>query len=459
MGQDKKLFLTFLIFQIVVFFAFLGLYSKTNSWLIIFTTFFALLILGITLFSVEKVFFLILFYSLAFPAIRYIFIDFRWLHIGYTNLIGLPLFLLIMFYWIIWMLMNTHEIKFTSMDLAMIVFMLSFLFSSIIGIMNGNKIKYFAQDFIPIFYYLTYFIFLNSVIKEKNTRIFYEFLFGISIIIGLQFLYSGYLSRGLRVCAAHVQMAQLTIPYIGATLVYSDSTKRKAIAIIGLIIILPSVIISYQRALWITVGFSLILFFFLLLLKRKYLTFFTTLFTLFILIFGGLKIISKTLNINLTPLLHRTAVITNLSLITRDISWVTRNREIEVAFSRRTSIIDFIFGKGLGDYYVSRAMLGRQVSLENNSVDNCYAFLLWKLGYFGLISYLIVLFIFFNRCIFLFRTTKNPEEKIYSLSSLFLIGGMSVIGFTNDMLIHDRYVFLWATNFAMIECLTRKYMK
>ena len=154
----------------------------------------------------------------------------------------------------------------------------------------------------------------------------------------------------------------------------------------------------------------------------------------------------------MSHLLTRFFIFLNVQRIGFDTSWQIRWREIHDVLRNFSEF--WIFGKGFGAYAISRYRF--QLGL---TVDNAYAYLLWKTGILGLISFLFIHFMFFKRGISVLRKKIDPDEKIFVTTAILNTAGMMFIAFSNCSIAHYRFIFIWFALYACTEIIARRYEK
>jgi hypothetical protein len=476
MSINKNLFgflFLFVLAQLLVVYAF------AQGYIIIFlSVLLGLMLLFFTAFSVQRSFFLLVFYYLTFPEKHYLE-NFPGIPVFFVWYVGYPLFLFLVWYWILYLIQNQirrendwgetkvplhsiPEVKVTprTMDFLLLVFITSFFLSGILGYLKGYNRTYWAYDFMTLSLYFGYFIYFYSPLRLKP-KFFFDFILFCAILVSAEHIYALTQLGGTvflkRIISEYIHIAQMAIPYLGITIIYSSSKLRRAIFALLLPIILVAVLISQQRALWASVGLTLVLIFLIFVYEKRYLLFKdlrkTILRTVTVLIlFVGLFLLFQNLTKGklLPTILSRIIIFVSPKLLSSDISALARMDAIRVVLN--TIKGNFLFGQGLGDSYVSRASF-----VEVPTVDNSFVFLYWKTGIFGLFSFLSLIFYFLYRCISVLNKKLLAEEKIYVLTALLNILGLLLIAFTNVCIVYFRFIIVWSASFAVVELIARKY--
>ena len=412
-----------------------------------------------TLFSIEKSYYLCAAYFLIFPE-KYYSIFFPGVPISFYWIIGYPIFLLSVLYWITFLFKHRIELKFGILDKTITGLFLSIIIAAVFGILQGHKFEYLRLEILPLSLHLVYFIFLYSSLKD-NPRRFYDFITFCALIIAFEFIDSMLKFWGqiflVRIVSMHIHISQLAIAYLGAILIYASSKKRKIIAGFLLPIILLSVAISQQRALW---GATLVILVFLIAifiyerrrrLKENYLKILRISTVIAIIVLGSYLIVNKiTNNMLYNTIIARGQILFKFESLRYDASYKVRTAEIVEAL--RTIKNDFLLGKGLGASVITRWRL-----TEHIWVDNSYAYIYWKMGILGLVTFFLFYFTFFKRGLGLLQKKITEDERIYTLATLLNFISLFIVGLTNTCIITYRFIIVWAASIAIVESIARKY--
>lgn len=461
--QNMNSILIFFIFiQLLLIYFFLQ--GNLNTILIIVI---GLLFLLFSMFSVERCFYLVVLYFITNPDQGYAHLFPGW-KIFFTWYLGLPLLIWLFGNWLIYLLKNHSQninllkqrITLGTMDKLLLIFITAFSISAVLGLLRGFNRLYWAWNYLSLLLYFSYFIFLYSPLSTNPKRLF-DFAVLCSLIISFQYIHSAFLLGATivltRITSTHIHLALLVLAYLGATILYTTSKLRRVVALFIFPVVLTAILLSQQRALYGSAFVILVmLLLFFLYEKRQFLfrnadkiIYGIVLITIF---FVGLYILLQTLTHGklLTTVLTRSIIFLYPKMLRFDISAITRISEIKNALSTVGS--DFLFGRGLGDAVVTR---WREV--EQITVDNTFAYLYWKTGLVGLISFIAVISYFLKRCITTLRKNLLTEEKIFVLASFFNIVGLLIVAFTNVCLAAYLIMLVWAATFAVVEVIARKY--
>lgn len=416
-------------------------------------------ILLLTAFSVKRSYYIFAIYFSIFPASHYV-ANFPMMPFGFILYIGYALFLVIIMYWIIDLINNSRTLSFKAIDIVLLIFLSSMIISTVYGILKGNNTKYLLYDFMTLSLYITFFIFMHSTLRYKP-KFFLNFIVICSLIIGIQFLNSLLSFGGIvvltRIVSGHIHLSQLALAYIGATIIYSSNRRMKIILSLSLPLILFSVLISQQRALWgSTLVVTLILIALFIWQHRDWIRnhqlriFFILLATTLFVLIAFFVINNLTGGRLHATLISRGFILFNPEFLKFDES--ARIRFFEVYDAIRDTSNEFIIGKGLGIGSVTRWRL-----VQHGSIDNSYAYLYWKMGLIGLFSFLSFYILYIVRSLKVLRKSISSDDRIYVISVLLNFIALFIIGFTNVCLVRYRFILLWAASIAIVETIVRKY--
>ncbi|MDH5185712.1 MAG: hypothetical protein OEZ20_02885 [candidate division WOR-3 bacterium] len=469
-GKNRfALLVLFILVELLILYAFIQ-----GNMVIVLGVILGLVFLIFSAFSVERSFYLMALYYIATPEKGYAHLFPGW-GIFFSWYLGLPLFIWLFGNWLLYLIRNqihneplsnepnlNRRVSFRTMDKLLLIFIGAFSFSAVLGILRGFNRFYWAWNYLALLMYLVYFIFLYSPLSIKPRRLF-DFAVLCSLFASIQYINSatqlGATVVLTRLMSEHIHLTPLVLIYLGATILYSSGKLRRLLSTLIFPIVLVGLLLSQQRSLYGSVFITLIMLLaFFAYDKRHYLfrnaTKITYGIVATIIFFGGLYILLQNLTQGrlLTTVFTRVLVFLSPKMIKYDISAITRVSEIKNALN--TVGNDFLFGRGLGDAVVTR---WREV--EQITVDNTFAFLYWKTGLVGLISFIAVIFYFLKRCITTLRKNLLVEEKIYVLTAFLNIVGLLIVSVFNVCLAAYRPMLIWAATFAVVELIARKYEK
>lgn len=461
------LLMFFILAELLILYAFIqGDISKVLVAVI------GLVFLLFSAFSVERSFYFVAFYYFAFPEKLYQY-NFPGWKIFFIWYVGLPLFLWLLGNWFLYLIRNQihnkpvsnklyspHQVSFRTMDKLLLIFIFVFSISAVIGFFRGFSRVYWAYNYLALLMYLGYFIFLYSPLSKKPRRLF-DFAVLCSIFASIQYInsLSQFSSTVVlrRISSEHIHLTQLVLPYLGVTILYASDKLRRIISALIFPIVIVGLLICQQRSLWMSVFVTMVMLLLIFIYEKRHLLFKNAPKVIYgiiaiLIVLAGLYIgLQKFTKGRLLPTLNfRILVFLSPKMVQYDISAITRISEIRTAFSSVKN--DFLFGRGLGDAFITRWR-----DSEQNTVDNSFAYLYWKTGIVGLITFLMVIIYFLKRCITTLRKNLLVEEKIFVLTSFLNFIGMLIVAMINVSLAGFRAILIWSATFAVVESIARKY--
>lgn len=454
-GKASNIYLILLfIIQvfIIILFAYKGILFVAGSLMVLFLLLF-------TAFSVERVFYLLLLYIVIFEEEFYTS-RIPGFTLSYSWPIALGLFLLVMVYWAMGLSRQRYDFQLETLDLLVIIFLLLVLISAIRGYLLEYDSTAWRWEILPYPFYLSYFVFRFSQLKDNN-RILKKVLLFAAAFVAFEMIYAlTHFRLGIifhRIVTKNVHIMQFAIPYAGLLAIYSNSPREKTISFLLLPAFVLAVIISQQRALMLTIFLTLIILLaifikvrFSTLEKRKKRVVFTSLIVIsMIAIF--VIIIFITHKGLLYTVISRAVVFLSPQNLIRDQSWQIRWQEIVKIIPQIQR--NFFLGTGFGATEISRLRFILKIT-----VDNAYFYLLWKMGFLGLVCFLSIQLLAIKRCIIVSKRSLDTDEKIFSRAVLMNIIGLLFVAITNSCIVTYRLVFVWMTLISSIEVMARKYV-
>ncbi len=405
-------------------------------------------------FSVQHTIFLVCFYIIVLP-------DYGWgkhypffkIFVSYQVVTAL-IFMAVLFWWAKTALHRKGIMHLTALDKTVLAFLLVILLSAFIGFLKGHPTKYIYKEFYFLSLYSIYFIVVKGVTDPNWVKQFWQLLVISTLVASLQYLFVtlSEVSVGelliARVTTQQPHLAQLVIPYLASFFLFSASHTKKIFAFMLSVPILVMVFLSQQRSLWVGVPFSIFLLWIFSLFRKR-----ITLRALAKAIPGALFFIFLliALLLFLDKLFAGSTVATlavrfeTLLRVAEDQSALARMAEINIALEQWRG--DILFGTGLG------ATIHRVAThMIYDVLDNSYAFILWKAGLLGLLSYVLMIVLFYQRGIAIFRKSGDTYQRIVA-SALSGFAGLMLIALTNSSLMLYRFIIIWAVLFGSLEFL------
>ena len=455
--RDKLLFNVSTVCAIIFLFAF---YFKFNNIIYVF-----LGLIGISAFlfaslSWKNSFLLFLIYLSVFPnyawGSRYLF--FRGFYFSETFLV---LFFVISVVWIIINNVNGIQVKrvnSSNFDNLLIFLLIQLFLSGIWGAYKGYNFKIVYLEFLYFSLYLYYF-FYKKYLNDKALLSSWKWITGITIVVSIQYIMLAFSESDAssvfitRVVTQQPHLAQLCFPLLLSNIMFPNTLKKRLWSLIGIIPMTGMIFFSQQRGLWVGICFSILLvggfvFFREYFTISKLLKFVLMLIIISLALFLLFVLVDKLFfgSIGLTILSR----IESLSSLSTDASTNIRLSEIIRALRIwDDNIFSILFGTGLGCSYESIDA----TRPYTYSVDNSYVIVLWKMGILGLTLFLVLLFLLYKNGLYIYRHTRNKEDKQLVAGLLSGFGGLLVIALTNACIVRYRFIVIWALVFATIQVL------
>lgn len=451
----QKYLFTALVIQLLVLIIW---FLVPNSSFLILGIVAALVIFFLSLFSHEKIILILSLYLSVLPIAawgkRYAFFG---IYISFYVIVGL-LALAIIYKLLKNRFENLQRGNFSSLDKMMLLFLFWTIFAGLHGYLRGFSSGYhFTLEILYVFFYGCYFLIDTSDIDMKWITKFNYVLILATVIVSFELIMilMQTFQRGMlaRIVTRQPHITLITFPLMISYVILSPSLKNKLFSLIALLPTTLLIIICQQRGLWVGTGFSLLVLLFYLGLSKgisKKILFgaivsgvFFLLASFFVLIRSTGTQVSTTLGMRIFSLLA----------LEWDLSWAARTGEISIAFKQLGNGL-FLIGTGFGSNILRLA-----APVYSEYLDNSFAQIIWKMGVIGFGIYLIIIIMFFKRCLYLYHHTADVNVKIISISYFAGYIGLFMVGLTNRVLIGYRFIIFWALGIAIIEILYKKTMK
>ncbi len=380
----------------------------------------------------------------------------------YRNLYAI--FTIFLLYWIVSLVLKKRKFKIGPLGYAILIYVLISVFAFFHGYIAGNFKGFrpmLVSEIFPQLMYLSFFVFLTTDLRKIRLRVLFDGMLIISAFIGIQIMYAfsqNTLAAFTRINTNTVQISLFAIPYVIAILFFDQSVRRKVFSSIALLPILGALLICLQRSLWLAamviVVVSILIFFY----KRGFSIGKIAGFLIgggsgiFLLFVVTLLVLSKiTGGAAGLVILKRLISLVNIGYLRVDMSAYIRITEIRQALAKLSGY-QWIIGRGIGDSFYSYLRTKTKIYF-----DNSYAWVLWKMGIIGMVSFLSIFFLFFKRVIFLIRQKTSKEDFIYIMVIGLNMLGIMICSLGNASLIKFRYIMMWAVSMAILEMIYRKY--
>ncbi|MCF7805434.1 MAG: hypothetical protein K9N46_06145 [Candidatus Marinimicrobia bacterium] len=348
---------------------------------------------------------------------------------------------------------NRWKIRITPLDVLVGMFLLYSLVNLLWGLYNNANSYIAYTEFFYIFLYIVYYFVRYLLVEERWIIRFLWVMVIASTLASFEYIVLALTNLDLasffinRVTTQQPHLAQLTIPILFGGILFIQNKWFKSLMAFLLIPNFLMAIFSQQRGLWGGILGALLFLIFLYYFRDK-ISFYRAvkfitgsaafIFLLLLLVFA----VEYYLNLSfLLTIYERLDSLANLAL---DRSLQIRVSEIKQAFSGWEEWI--VFGEGLGATY-DRIFVFR----GSSGLDNTYAFILWKLGMFGLILFIAILGIYIWQSLKLYWMAQSNVQRMIIGALLAGMIGLLAIGMTNMSLIQYRFNIIWASFIALTQ--------
>lgn len=343
------------------------------------------------------------------------------------------------------------------LDKVMLVFLIYAFVNTVWGIYQYGHVKGAILEFYHIALYGVYFLARLMInIDDKWIAKFFVVFIMATTIAALQYIFLALSHLDItdifinRVTTQQPHLAQISIPFLAGAVLF---LKKKIYKILSLFLLIPNflmVIFSQQRALYISIFLTLLTLLFFFYTRNgfkpaKLLNFSFSILLLAFLLIGFLIVAQKYLKLQfILTVAERIETFENLS---SDESWRIRFSEVEIALEKWKNHI--FVGTGLGSFYHSTLRWGE--GFKKMGVDNSYAFVLWKLGIWGLLIFLSIYITFLYQGFKAFWASTQTFEKLIISTIISGMLGIMLIAVTNMSIIRYRFNMIWAIGIAIIH--------
>jgi len=340
------------------------------------------------------------------------------------------------------------------LDKVMLVFLVYAFVNTFWGIYQNGEAKGAILEFYYIALYGVYFPVRLMMNKDEKwiTKFFIVFILA-TIMAAMQYIFLAFRYLDItsifinRVTTQQPHLAQIAVPFLTGAIFFIRQKIYKALSLILLIPIFLMIIFSQQRALYVATVLTLLIILFFIYTREgfklsKLFNFFLGFLLLLLLLIVFLIVAQKYFNLQF--ILTVAQRVETLQDVGSDESWRIRFGEVSMALKKWENHI--FIGTGLGTTYPN-TFLGRY----NKGVDNSYAFVLWKLGIWGLLFFLTIYVVFFIQGIKIFWAPIREFEKLVISSIVAGMCGMMLIAVTNMSIIQYGFNMVWAIGIAIIQ--------
>lgn len=382
----------------------------------------------------------------------------------------LLLFLLIMIP-LKWMLTSKISWVRTPLNMPMILFFLIVLLSAFISYFKfGVDFQLIRRDLRHFTYYLTFFVIINNLENRKHIYLLFKLIISIALFSCLCSILKGFFnyslpwvadlgSEGLQEASEVMRIGfpGFEVIYIGfiTTICLLAINKKKTQTLVYLLSIIPMIIaliVSFTRHVWISMSFSLFMFFLVVPKYNKYrlMKYFGLALVILLLIFSPLILYQKARVAG-----YGRAALKRMSTIFTGELWkessTMRDRYFENRYAWEKIKRYPILGIGLANEY-------RPILYEKDSprgLHNAYLYLWLYFGLPGLLVFLWMSALFITRSFKLWRKSDEPFLKALTIGFGVSYFGMMITNIVAPFFIQSWTVGIFGTIMGVNEVIYR----
>jgi len=339
-------------------------------------------------------------------------------------------------------------------DYSLGIFFILLLLSLIPALLYQNDLFKWCRELFPLFSYLFYFIFKDEMVSNERRNIILScFLFlvlysGIQNIINYQNLISNlsyvWEIQGSRQ-AANEPLFFFTLIISTSFFMFLKSKLHRLTCIFLIFFSTASLLITFSRGYWVATFLALLILFSIFDNKRKInmLANIASMVAPFLILvyyyLGDLSVLFYDI------FLSRFMTISD---VFNDISFVNRLEEAKKVFS--LYIMNPFMGYGLGATYSFHNII-LEKSVETWYIHNAFLYILYKIGFFGLISFLLFYYSIIKTAYKNYISQYDNFNFSISLGTFCCFLGMIPLSFTSPQYIQSNSILFIILTSAMME--------
>lgn len=343
---------------------------------------------------------------------------------------------------------HVSPIRWTGLMINLAAFLIYILFSSLRGLVENGDHQVIYNETHHLLLYGFFFIYV-WLLSDRDMRAVLYAIPVVTFIVSIEFLLLVKSEGGLstifvkRVVTQQPHLAQVAVPLLVGSLLI----PRMGVRILSLAAFFPiaaMVFFCQQRGLWVGVFLSTLLVLLFIFLKNRFtVTRLLKVILALVLVLALVAAIFLVIDRLATGSVFLTLFERLLSLTTvgSDASMNIRMSEISRALDQwDDNIVTMLFGTGLGSEY-DTVDINRTFGY---SVDNSYAFVLWKTGIVGLLLFVSVYWGAIRRGFALLRSDLAMEDRYAASAITAAMIGLCFIAFTNACIVSYRFILIWS---------------
>ena len=338
--------------------------------------------------------------------------------------------------------------RWSGLEINLALFLVYVVFTMLRGLVENADPQVIYNETQHLMLYGFFFIYAR-LLSDRDMQVVLYAIPVITFIISIEFILLVVSEGGLssvfvkRIVTQQPHLAQAAIPLLAGTFLL----PKKRVRIWALTAFLPiaaMVFFCQQRGLWVGIFLATVLVLIFNFLKDRFTVFrFLKVILTLALILALLAAVFLVIDRLVTGSVFFTLFerLFSMTTVGSDASMNIRMSEIRRALDHwDDSIVTILLGTGLGSEY-DTVNINRTFGY---SVDNSFAFLLWKSGLVGLLLFVSVYVNAIRKGFALLRSDL-PAEHRYAVSALTAaLLGLCFIAFTNACIVSYRFILIWS---------------
>jgi O-antigen ligase len=369
----------------------------------------------------------------------------------YYNEIIVYFFLALIIVWALYdrLAGNRREpMRWSGLDINLGLFLIYVVFMALRGLVENPNTQIIYNEAHHLLLYGFFFIYAR-LLSDRDMMDVLHAVPVVTGIVSIEFILLVASEGGLssifvkRIVTQQPHLAQVAVPLLAGSFLL----PQKRIRLWSVAIFLPiaaMVFFCQQRGLWVGVFLATVLVLVFNFLKNRFTVFrflkvILALVLILALLAGVLWIIDRLVTGSVFFTLFERLF--SLTTVGTDTSMNIRMSEIRRALDLwDNSPVSILFGTGLGSEY-DTVDINRTYGY---SVDNSFAFLLWKTGLVGLLLFVFIFLNTIRKGFSLLRFDLPPEHRHAASASTAALIGLCFIAFTNACIVSYRFILIWS---------------
>ncbi len=337
---------------------------------------------------------------------------------------------------------SEQEILLSKEERWVVAFLCCVLLSTGVGMINGYTTKAILKETGLMLGYIGFIAVIRS--KRKLFPIFWTIIIAGATIASLEYIYLAYSVIKSPYLFSHriaTRQAVIGVPIltIGYSLLLWGNRKNRIVGIAMITSLVPILILSLQRSLWIasilgiTASTTIGLVLSKTARKRALITLLSSTIVITIAIISGITFIKHNLGEEFVSTVEMR--INTFQNIEHDISYRTRLSDTQSVFKFKLEAhpTALLWGRGLGDR-VQRTYPRSEIPFF---IDNTYIVILWKMGSIGLVVFISMLMAYLAKFLHL---AKTKEDNVWAIGYASFMIAFMFYALTTNIGVNYRFI-------------------